>query len=104
MPKQKALGETISGLISLPEMCLASSRRWMGRRERPHVAIYFKICKWLAVLLLYNILYQQLYVRTIYILFDDIQSPHLHLCKVHLTNVSATTVWINGRLLSLLYR
>lgn len=60
---------------------LGKNRRWMGRRETPHVTIYFKICKWLAILSFYHILYQQLYLnyRTSSILFYDIQSPHLHL-------------------------
>lgn len=63
MPKWKSLGETIPGLISVLEMCLARNRKWMRRRQRPHVAIYFKICKWLAMLSFCNILYQQLYLN-----------------------------------------
>lgn len=104
MPRQKALGEAISGLISLLQMCLARNRRWMGRRETPHVAIYFKICKWLAILSFYHILYQQLCLNyTTSDIFDESppsQSPHLHLGKEHSTNVP----WINGRLFSLLHR
>lgn len=64
VPKWKALGETIPGLISGLEMCLARERKWMGRRrQRPHVAIYFKIFKQLATLSFCNILYQQLFLN-----------------------------------------
>lgn len=57
--------------ISLLEMCLARKRGWMGGRKRPHVAIYFQTCKWLAIPLFYNTLYQQLNLinRSSYIIF-----------------------------------
>lgn len=83
MSKWKSLGETIPGLVSVLEMCLARNRGWMGRRDRPHVAVYFKICKWLATLSFCNILYQQLSLNntTSYVLFWWYPEPPASLNK-----------------------
>jgi len=63
MPRQKALGETISGLISVADFTaqnVPGKEQKMDRGGgRDHMQL-FKRCKRLATLPFYNTLYQQL--------------------------------------------